>query len=246
MKVNRVPCTLSQSFNCYTERKNQLSNLFTFLDGYRRIKYPKLRKKRSLCVITQKNRESIQSTDETDIASKNRRLILLRHAKSSWDNPSLKDHDRPLSKEGREDAATIAKRLCHIGWLPELILCSDATRTRQTLKIMQECVREFLVAEIHFIASFYSVSAMDGQTAQHLQQVICRHSKDDIMTVMCMGHNRGWEEAASMLCGVPIELKTSNAALLQSFGNSWEETFSIAGFGGWNLVKIVTPDKPID
>lgn len=41
-----------------------------------------------------------------------------------------------------------------------------------------------------------------------------------------MGHNRGWEEAASVFSGVPVELKTSNAALLEASGQSWEEVTS--------------------
>lgn len=62
--------------------------------------------------------------------------------------------------------------------------CSDAMRTRETLKIMQEQVRGFSEAEVHFISSFYSIAAMDGQTAEHLQQAICNFARDEIMTVM--------------------------------------------------------------
>ncbi|KAK2978420.1 hypothetical protein RJ640_000141 [Escallonia rubra] len=152
-----------------------------------------------------------------------RRLILLRHAKSSWQYPSLRDHDRPLSKSGQADAVKVSHKLQQLGWVPQLILSSDAVRTRETLKVMQEQVRGFFEAEVHFISSFYSVAAMDGQTAEHLQQAICKYSRDEILTVMCMGHNRGWEEAASMLSGACIELKTCNAALLEAAGKSWEE-----------------------
>jgi len=49
---------------------------------------------------------------------------------------------------------------------------------------MQEQVKSFLQAAVHFIPSFYSVAAMDGQTAEHLQQMICKLSRDDIITVM--------------------------------------------------------------
>ncbi|KAL3614911.1 hypothetical protein CASFOL_040572 [Castilleja foliolosa] len=171
-----------------------------------------------------------------------RRLILLRHAKSSWETRSLRDHDRPLSKSGQADAMKLSQKLEQLGWIPELILSSDAQRTRETLKIMQEKVRAFLEAEVHFISSFYSIAAMDGQTAEHLQQAICKYSSDKILTIMCMGHNRGWEEAASMFSGASIELKTCNAALLEATGKSWEEAFSLAGFGGWKLHGIVKPD----
>ncbi|XP_073156470.1 uncharacterized protein At3g52155, chloroplastic isoform X3 [Henckelia pumila] len=152
------------------------------------------------------------------------------------------DHDRPLSKSGRADAVKLSQKLKEMGWIPELILSSDAQRTRETLKIMQEQVQGFLEAKVHFISSFYSVAAMDGQTAEHLQQAICSYSGDEILTIMCMGHNKGWEEAASMLSGSSINLKTCNAALLEATGKSWEEAFSLAGFGGWKLLGVVKPD----
>uniref|UniRef100_A0A2P2JLL0 Uncharacterized protein LOC105642119 isoform X4 n=1 Tax=Rhizophora mucronata TaxID=61149 RepID=A0A2P2JLL0_RHIMU len=113
-----------------------------------------------------------------------RRLILLRHAQSSGDDPSLRDHDRPLSKDGQADAAKVSQKLRQLGWIPQLILCSDAIRTRETLKIMQEQVPSFSDAEVHFISSFYSIAAMDGQTAEHLQVSICKYSRDEILTVM--------------------------------------------------------------
>ncbi|OMO64652.1 hypothetical protein COLO4_31969 [Corchorus olitorius] len=179
----------------------------------------------------------------SEAQSVSRRLILLRHAKSSWQHPALKDHDRPLSKTGQADAVLVSKKLQHMGWIPQLILSSDALRTRETLSIMQDKVRGFLEAEVHFISSFYSIAAMDGQTAEHLQRTICQYSRDEVLTIMCMGHNRGWEEAASMFTGASIELKTCNAALLEAKGTSWEEAFAVAGFGGWKLQGIVTPSS---
>uniref|UniRef100_A0A5B7BIE1 Phosphoglycerate mutase family protein n=1 Tax=Davidia involucrata TaxID=16924 RepID=A0A5B7BIE1_DAVIN len=183
-----------------------------------------------------------QTSEEVRSESVARRLILLRHAKSSWEDRSLRDHDRPLSKAGQADAIKVSHDLQQLGWIPELILSSDAVRTKETLRIMQEQVRGFLEAEVHFIPSFYSIAAMDGQTAEHLQQAICKYSRDEILIVMCMGHNRGWEEAASMFSGASIELKTCNAALLEATGKSWEEAFALAGLGGWKLQGIVKPN----
>ncbi|XP_051135987.1 uncharacterized protein At3g52155, chloroplastic [Andrographis paniculata] len=208
---------------------------------------PGTRKKR---LVSVRNSVAIETAKDQAAAaaaaeSVPRRLVLLRHARSSWDDRSLRDHDRPLSKSGRADAVKLSQKLEQLNWIPELILCSDAQRTRETLKIMQERVRGFMEAEVHFISSFYSVSAMDGQTAEHLQQAICNYSRDEILTIMCMGHNRGWEEAASMFSGASIELKTCNAALLEAAGRSWKEAFSTAGFGGWKLQGIVKPDSDL-
>uniref|UniRef100_A0A0Q3R1Q8 Uncharacterized protein n=2 Tax=Paniceae TaxID=147428 RepID=A0A0Q3R1Q8_SETIT len=150
-------------------------------------------------------------------------------------------HDRPLSKAGRADAISVSNKLQQMGWIPELILCSDAMRTKETLKILQEHVQGLSQAVVHFIPSFYSIAAMDGQTAEHLQKAICEYSSDEILTVMCMGHNKGWEEAASMFSGDSVVLKTCNAALLEAAGKSWVEAFSLAGLGGWKLHGIVKP-----
>ncbi|WVZ64140.1 hypothetical protein U9M48_013704 [Paspalum notatum var. saurae] len=170
-----------------------------------------------------------------------RRLILLRHGESAAGGRSTRDHDRPLSKAGRADAISVSNKLQQMGWIPELILCSDAMRTKETLKILQEHVEGLSEAVVHFIPSFYSIAAMDGQTAEHLQKAICQYSSDEILTVMCMGHNKGWEEAASMFSGDSVELKTCNAALLEAAGKSWVEAFSKAGLGGWKLHGIVKP-----
>lgn len=203
----------------------------------------------SLVIETNQDQQQISTSTETPTTTLSsvaaRRLILLRHAKSSWENRSIRDHDRPLSRSGQLDAIKVSQNLLKLGWIPQLILSSDALRTRETLKIMQEQVQAFLEAEVHFISSFYSVAAMDGQTAEHLRQAICKYSRDEILTVMCMGHNRGWEEAASVLSGVTVELKTCNAALLEATGKSWEEAFSLAGPGGWKLQGLVKPDTAV-
>lgn len=64
------------------------------------------------------------------------RLTLLRHAKSSWDDPDLPDHERPLSKRGTRAAARIGRYIAEHHLTPELILCSDAIRARATLSLL--------------------------------------------------------------------------------------------------------------
>ena len=168
-----------------------------------------------------------------------KRIILLRHAKSSWTDASLKDHDRPLSKRGSSAAGHIAVQLADRGWIPTLILCSDSVRTRQTLVCMGEAVSAFREADVLFLGSYYSIAAMDGQTAKHLHDTILQHATSATGTVMCMGHNRGWEEAASDLSGKTVELKTANAALLETNtpAGEWEAAWK----AGWKLKEIVKP-----
>ena len=57
-----------------------------------------------------------------------RRLIVMRHAKSSWKNPKLRDHQRPLNKRGRRDAPRVARALRKAGWVPDAVLSSVLTR----------------------------------------------------------------------------------------------------------------------
>ena len=60
-------------------------------------------------------------------------ILLLRHAKSAWGQPGLDDHDRPLNKRGERAAEAMAEHIVHNAPRPDLILCSTAVRTRQTL-----------------------------------------------------------------------------------------------------------------
>ena len=62
-----------------------------------------------------------------------RQLLLLRHAKSSWDDPALSDHSRPLNARGRRAAAAMAGALRELGLAPQIVLVSSARRTLQTL-----------------------------------------------------------------------------------------------------------------
>ncbi|KAF3325940.1 Histidine phosphatase superfamily (branch 1) [Carex littledalei] len=195
---------------------------------------------RSVSVSTPTTSATAEESATPTVTSR-RRLILLRHGESAFAGRFTKDHDRPLSQVGRNDAISISHKLEQMGWIPELILSSNATRTKETLEILREKIKGLNQAKVHFIPSFYSIAAMDGQTAAHLQKAICEFSTDEISTVMCMGHNKGWEEAASMFSGDPVELKTCNAALLEASGQSWMEAFSVAGLGGWKLHGILKP-----
>src|SRR5215831_14982212 len=63
-------------------------------------------------------------------------LYLLRHAKSSWDDPALADHDRPLAPRGRRNGAALAEHVTREGIAPDLVLCSTALRARETLALL--------------------------------------------------------------------------------------------------------------
>ena len=65
-----------------------------------------------------------------------KRLIVMRHAKSDWGTNAPTDHARPLNKRGQRDAPRVAQRLVELDWLPQYIVSSDSTRTRETYELM--------------------------------------------------------------------------------------------------------------
>jgi phosphohistidine phosphatase SixA len=84
------------------------------------------------------------------------------------------------------------------------------------------------------------VAALDGQTRSHLEKCIQDIvGQSDVSTVMCVGHNKGWEEAATSWAQQAVRLRTASAALLQAAGPSWEDV--LADEAQWQLVQVVTP-----
>lgn len=126
------------------------------------------------------------------------RLILLRHA-DSQQTGDVKDHDRPITQQGREAASKVAALLQSRGWLPDLVICSNALRTRQTLEAMQHASPDFAAPTHKYFASLYTVAALDGQTRRHIAECITGAVAESVACVMCVGHNKGWEEAATSL-----------------------------------------------
>ena len=161
------------------------------------------------------------------------RLILLRHAKSSWKTNASSDHERPLNKRGRRDAPTIAETLLSKGWIPELVLCSSAARTQETWLHMEGIFPGEI--PIQFLPTLYHASAKTGlQTLSHTPKA---HQ-----TVLMLGHNPGWESLLEVLCGESHKLTTTNAALLSVDAEDWVEATTLSG--AWTLHDILRPRVP--
>jgi phosphohistidine phosphatase len=111
-------------------------------------------------------------------------LYLLRHAKSSWDEPGLADFDRPLSRRGRRNAAVLATHLSEKAIEAELVLCSPARRARETA--------EALGLEAHFEAGLYGASS--DELARRLAAL-----PGSVDSAMLVGHNPGLEELGRAL-----------------------------------------------
>ena len=120
------------------------------------------------------------------------RLILLRHAKSDWNDIGLSDIDRPLNDRGRRAAGRMATHFVERGLVPQRILCSTARRTRETLGYLVEAFDQPLAIEV--ISDLYTFAGDDyvrmiqkwGGTGSPL---------------MVIGHNPATEETARQLVG---------------------------------------------
>eukprot|EP00195_Chlamydomonas_chlamydogama_P010681 CAMPEP_0202905084 /NCGR_PEP_ID=MMETSP1392-20130828/32444_1 /ASSEMBLY_ACC=CAM_ASM_000868 /TAXON_ID=225041 /ORGANISM="Chlamydomonas chlamydogama, Strain SAG 11-48b" /LENGTH=221 /DNA_ID=CAMNT_0049593019 /DNA_START=204 /DNA_END=869 /DNA_ORIENTATION=- len=188
-----------------------------------------------------------------------RKLILLRHADS--DSPAnVRDHDRPISDKGKQEAAEIAQKLIEAGWIPDMVLASNAKRTKQTLDEMGNVIESLGDVDAHLYGSLYTVAALDGQTRQHIEECLLEVVDDaKNYCVMCVGHNKGMEEAASSFAKQAVKLKTASAALLQCAAASWADVLRPHAAGVspsssvgsiddadcevavWHLVDVITP-----
>jgi phosphohistidine phosphatase len=121
-----------------------------------------------------------------------RRLVLLRHAKSSWDDPSLDDFDRPLAPRGAKAAPRMATYLKKKHLRPDLVLCSAALRTVQTWQLVSDVLGG--EPEVKFLRGLYL-----GTPSRLLEAV--RRAPDGAACVMLIGHNPGMEGLAVALAG---------------------------------------------
>jgi phosphohistidine phosphatase len=145
-----------------------------------------------------------------------RRLYLLRHAKSSWKDTTLADHDRPLAGRGRRAAAAVAEHMAQHQIVPELVLCSTALRTRETYERLQ-------AAPVRYERRIYAAGADD------LLELL-RTLPYDVGTVLLIGHNPGIEDLALQLARPSAErdrlqakFPTAALATLELSGLRWSE-----------------------
>jgi phosphohistidine phosphatase SixA len=141
-------------------------------------------------------------------------LLVLRHAKSSWDNPDIADIDRPLNKRGKRDAPKMGALLRKEDLVPDLIIGSTAKRVRETVeRVIDESGFD---GDIQWNESLYAV----GPEAfiEVLQEV-----PDMYSSVMVVGHNPGLEELVAMLTDSWESLTTAALAQINLKVESWSE-----------------------
>jgi phosphohistidine phosphatase len=161
-------------------------------------------------------------------------LYLLRHAKSSWKDPDVGDHDRPLAGRGRRAAKAVARHLREQRIDPELVLCSTARRARETLERVEPALG---TRTVRVEPELYAATA-DALLAR------LRGVPDTVGSVMLIGHNPGLQQLAIDLARPAperrqLEAKYPTAALatLAFAGTSWRELDR----GQTDLVGFVRP-----
>ena len=119
-----------------------------------------------------------------------RTLVAVRHAKSSWDH-DVEDHDRPLSGRGRRDADALGRLLVQRALIPDLVLCSTATRTRETWERAQAVGAT--AGEVRLVRGIYH--AWVPELVRLLRQV-----PDELVTVLLLGHSPGIPDLVEHIC----------------------------------------------
>ncbi|KZY35770.1 phosphoglycerate mutase [Roseovarius sp. HI0049] len=157
-----------------------------------------------------------------------KRLILMRHAKSSWATPGQDDHARPLNGRGKVSARVLGEWLTHKRYLPDQTLSSDSARTRETFARLK------ILSDAEFLADLYLADPED------MLRVLRKATGD---TVLMLGHNPGIGWFAQTLVAEPpphprfFDYPTCATLVAEFDIATWEEV----GTGTGKAVDFVIP-----
>ena len=170
-----------------------------------------------------------------------RKLALLRHAKSSWSDPAEDDYDRPLNARGKSAAPEAGAALHSFGFSPDLILCSSAKRTRETLELAMRFMPVDPSTRITFEDKLYLATP-----EAMLDRV--RKIDDGFKSVLLIGHCPGIHSLAATLSGkgdnaaierLMVKYPTAALAILSFDLARWRDV----GPGAGHLDQFWTPAK---
>jgi len=153
-------------------------------------------------------------------------LYLLRHAKSSWDNTSQPDFERPLSNRGREACATLGEFISEKGIDFDLVLVSTAVRTRETIELIKE--RAKFGGEVRYDQRIYEA------TVSQLLEIIAQVDNDR-ESVLLVGHNPGIEGLLALLTGEQQHVTTANLAKIKLDATEWSANLAGKGTLEWSV-----------
>ena len=139
-------------------------------------------------------------------------LLVLRHAKSSWNDPALDDHERPLNERGRRDAPRMGELVREYGLMPDIVISSDAVRAQLTAEAVAAAAGypgEIVLDERLYIASADEILSL------------LRTVRENAETIMIVGHNPGLEELVEHLTGERQDLPTATLAQIALPIDQW-------------------------
>lgn len=141
-------------------------------------------------------------------------LLLLRHAKSSWKQPELVDHDRPLNKRGKRTAPLMGALLQNEDLIPDLILASSAVRAYMTaLLVAKACNYRGKIEQTR-----------DLYLAEPLAYIeVLRQVNEEHEGVLVVGHNPGLESLIRALTGEAMAMPTAALAYIEVFLQHWRD-----------------------
>jgi phosphohistidine phosphatase len=161
---------------------------------------------------------------------------LLRHAKSAWDDPALRDRDRPLAPRGRKAAKRVARWANKHGVRPQLVVCSSAVRAQQTLQLVLPGLGK---PEVWVEVTLYAAEAETLLTR-------IRALPDEADEVMLVGHNPGLMGALLLLAApgklrerARVNVPTGGLAKLEADVQRWADVAP----GEARLTEFVVPRK---
>jgi phosphohistidine phosphatase len=141
-------------------------------------------------------------------------ILIMRHAKSSWDNPRLSDHDRPLNERGQEAARRMGRFLKKQKLLPQLIICSTARRAEETMELLIEAGG--FTGPVIRTAGLYGTAAEDYIEA-------ARSGAEGGGRVMIIGHNPACEALCYRLSGKRERFTTATVAHIELPVKHWRD-----------------------
>jgi phosphohistidine phosphatase len=161
-----------------------------------------------------------------------RQLLLMRHAKSSWDNANMTDHDRPLAPRGRRAAPEMAEWLVKNGYVPEVIRCSTACRARETADFVLNHLPKKIPIDVLGVLYHAPPETLKGVAAQVAPEV---------SRVLLVAHNPGMYELLNEFTSHDTPFPTAAIACLEAESSTWGDFFSREP----QLKFLITP-KEID
>lgn len=144
-------------------------------------------------------------------------VLLMRHAKSSWDDPQSDDHARVLNARGLRTAPQMGQRLLEAGYVPDMILSSSAERAQQTARMVAQALGRADCIEVA-----RQLYLAEPDTILHM----IRQTDPAVETLLLVGHNPGMEDLASMLAASIVPFPTAAVAVFRQEGD-WSK-FAVA------------------